>query len=233
MIKLDFEASESDPCLFIHKHKKIMALNYCDDQIWLSPDSSLIEECVLKLQGLGCDLTLKDEGDIFGFLGINIHRDGPDITLTQTGLIKKVISCTGMERATSRDTPAAQEPLGADKDGHPFSKEWSFNAAVGMLLHVSNNTRPDIAFAVNQACLFTHNPKHSHGQAAKRIIRYLLATSDQGITFRPTVDQGLDCWVDADFCGLCGHEDEQDPVSVKSRTGFVLTLFGCPIIWSS
>lgn len=24
-----------------------------------------------------------------------------------------------------------------------------------------------------------------------------------------------------------------DPVSVKSRTGFLLTLFGCPIIWSS
>ena len=47
------------------------------------------------------------------------------------------------------------------------------------------------------------------------------------------MDQGLDCWVDADFCGLCGHEDEQDPVSVKSRTGFALTLFGCPIIWSS
>ena len=30
-----------------------------------------------------------------------------------------------------------------------------------------------------------------------------------------------------------GYEDDQDPVSVKSRTGFVLTLFGCPIIWSS
>jgi len=39
--------------------------------------------------------------------------------------------------------------------------------------------------------------------------------------------------VDADFAGLYGYEDDQDPVSVKSRTGFVLTLFGCPIIWSS
>jgi hypothetical protein len=39
--------------------------------------------------------------------------------------------------------------------------------------------------------------------------------------------------VDADFAGLHGYEDDQDPVSVKSRTGFVLTPFGCPIIWSS
>ena len=51
--------------------------------------------------------------------------------------------------------------------------------------------------------------------------------------FRPDLHQGLDCWVDADFCGMFGHEDDQDPVSVHSRTGFVLTLFGCPVIWSS
>ena len=35
------------------------------------------------------------------------------------------------------------------------------------------------------------------------------------------------------LAGLYGYEDDQDPVSVKSRTGFTLTLFGCPIIWAS
>ena len=39
--------------------------------------------------------------------------------------------------------------------------------------------------------------------------------------------------MDAGFCGLHGYEDEQDPTSVKSRTGFVLTLFGCPVLWQS
>ena len=29
------------------------------------------------------------------------------------------------------------------------------------------------------------------------------------------------------------HGYEEDPVSVKSRTGFVLTLCGCPVLWSS
>jgi len=51
--------------------------------------------------------------------------------------------------------------------------------------------------------------------------------------FTPDLTSGLDCYVDADFAGMYGHEDEQDPVSVKSRTGFVLTLFGCPVLWSS
>ena len=49
----------------------------------------------------------------------------------------------------------------------------------------------------------------------------------------PDFKEGLDCYVDADFAGLYGYEDEQDPVCVKSRTGFTLTLFGCPILWSS
>ena len=44
---------------------------------------------------------------------------------------------------------------------------------------------------------------------------------------------GIDCYVDADFAGLWGFEDPQDPISVKSRTGFVLCLAGCPIIWMS
>ena len=213
-----------------------MVLNYCDDQIWLSPDDSLIEEYVKKLSALGYDLTLEPKGDIFGifgFLGINFQQTGPDIELTQTGLIDKVIKYTGMAGASSKSTPAPPEPLGSDPHGERFSEEWSYAAAVGMLLYVSSNTRPDIQFAVHQVARFSHSPKKSHGQAIKRIIRYLIGTNTKGLTFQPKVDQGLDCWVDADFAGLYGYEQEQDPVSVKSRTGFVLTLFGCPVIWSS
>jgi hypothetical protein len=43
----------------------------------------------------------------------------------------------------------------------------------------------------------------------------------------------LDCYVDADFAGLCGYTDDQDPVCVKSRSGYVMTLGGCPIHWTS
>ena len=40
-------------------------------------------------------------------------------------------------------------------------------------------------------------------------------------------------YVDADFAGLYGTEDKDDPVCVKSRTGYVLFLGGCPTSWSS
>jgi len=233
MLKLGFEQTASDPCCFIHKTLKLMVLNYCDDQIWLSPDDRLIEEYAGKLKGLGYDLTLEKEGDMFSFLGIDFKRDGQHIELTQKGLIEKVIRYVGLPDAKPKSTPAAAAPLGSDKEGVPFNETWSYPAAVGMLLYLSSNTRPDIQFAVHQVARFSHAPKQSHAQALKRIIRYLQGTKTRGIRFEPNLKTGLDCYVDADFAGLYGYEDDQDPVSVKSRTGFVLTLFGCPIIWSS
>ena len=46
-------------------------------------------------------------------------------------------------------------------------------------------------------------------------------------------DLTLDCFVDADFPGLWSYEDDQDPVCVCSRTGYVMTMGGCPIHWTS
>jgi hypothetical protein len=151
MHQLGFENSEADPCLFIHKTEKIMVLNYCDDQIWLSPDNALIERYVATLENIGYDLSIEDKGDnMFGFLGIETKRKGSSIELTQTGLINKVISYCGMDNRTTPPTPAAADPLGSDLTGKPFSEEWSYPAVVGMLLYLASNTRPDIQFAVHQ-----------------------------------------------------------------------------------
>jgi hypothetical protein len=45
----------------------------------------------------------------------------------------------------------------------------------------------------------------------------------------------IDCYVDADFAGifLWGYEDTANPSCVKSRTGFVIFLMDCPVIWQS
>ena len=43
----------------------------------------------------------------------------------------------------------------------------------------------------------------------------------------------MDVYVDSDFLGIYGKEMRTDPDNVKSRTGFVILLNSCPIIWSS
>ena len=104
---------------------------------------------------------------------------------------------------------------------------------VGMLQYLAMNTRPDIAYAVSQVARFTHDPREPHVKAVKQIIRYLKATKDKGLVLKPNKTLTLDAYVDADFAGLYGFEDPNDPVSVKSRTGYVVTVGGCPLIWKS
>ena len=50
---------------------------------------------------------------------------------------------------------------------------------------------------------------------------------------KPGLDHRVDCNVDADFGGLFSVEDKQDPVSVKSSTGYVITYCSAPLMWAS
>ena len=50
---------------------------------------------------------------------------------------------------------------------------------------------------------------------------------------KPDTSLKLNCFVDADFAGLWNYEDQQDYSSVKSHTGFVITLGGTPVVWAS
>ena len=175
------------------------------------------------------------EGDFTSYLGIGIDEfeDGSR-HMTQKGLIKKVIQTTKMENCNPNWTPAIQLALGSDPDGEPYDQsQFNYASVVGMLLYLSNNTRPDITFAVSQVARFTANPKKSHAQALKTIVRYLARTPDKGIIVKPDDTYTLRCWVDADIAGLHGREPVDDVNSVRSRYGYVMTFRGVPLVWKS
>ena len=58
-------------------------------------------------------------------------------------------------------------------------------------------------------------------------------TTLKGLILEPTGDIALDCDVDAGFAGLWRQESDQDPLCVKSRTGYLITIGGCPLTWTS
>lgn len=43
----------------------------------------------------------------------------------------------------------------------------------------------------------------------------------------------MDVYVDADFAGGWGFEDPTDPACVRSRTGYIIEIMGCPVVWKS
>ena len=120
------------------------------------------------------------------------------------------------------DTPLTNTPSENDFDGDPFTETWQYNSIIGMLMYLTANTRPDIAYAVHQAARFSHAPRHSHAIAVRRILRYLQKTKTMGLLLKPTNTQRVDSYFHGDFAGLFAVEKNQDPISVKSRTGLIV-----------
>ena len=50
---------------------------------------------------------------------------------------------------------------------------------------------------------------------------------------KPSDNFNMDVHVDADFAGLWPYEDKEDPTCVKSRTGCVICIADCPVVWGS
>ena len=69
-----------------------------------------------------------------------------------------------------------------------------------------------------------------------KLVCYIKATTRhclQGWIGDPVSVFRLVCYVDADFASGWGTEDGRNPDSVKSRTGYIVELMGCSVIWCS
>jgi hypothetical protein len=75
--------------------------------------------------------------------------------------------------------------------------------------------------------------RHQTELAIRHIVRYLKATSSKGYVLCPSSSFDLDCFVDADFAGICSSSRSEDPSSVNSRSGYVITFASCPVLWCS
>ena len=222
-----------EPCLFVKDGT--ICLIYVDDCLFFGKQREKIHELIKEIESAGFTLTLEE--DVYAFLGVEVkfNSDEGTISLTQPGLLQKVIALTGLKDSNAKATPAEKDPLGPGLDSDPpHQEDWEYATVIGCLLYLANNTRPDIQFAVHACARYTHRPKAIHSKAVKRIIRYLVGTSDKGLVLRPSKEISLDMYVDADFAGMWhALADEQDPVRVKSRTGYVILLANCPLVWCS
>ena len=129
--------------------------------------------------------------------------------------------------------PVDMVPFVKVEVGYPCMEIWEYMPVVGMMIYLAGSTRPDISYAVHQCARFTHAPRKSHVVGIKRILRYLQGTKDKGLILNPSETLQVDCYVDADFAGLWNVEQDQDPLCVKSRTGYIICFMGCPLTWVS
>jgi hypothetical protein len=225
-----FTPSAVDPCVFYKKD--LILILYVDDMICMCPTKDPIDLFLAGMIKGGFNLT--DQGDVNEYLGIKVIRsdNGKRMDLTQPHLIDKIIESAGLTADSNmHDTPAVET-----LQKHLLSKysqdKLDYRSVIGQMNYLAATTRPDIAFAVHQCARFCADPREPHFKAVKRIARYLLATRTQGLTINPC-EPTMECYVDADFSGTYHKDHTEDPTTALSRSGYVITFAGCPIVWAS
>ena len=231
--QVGFKQSKHDECVFYRGN--VMHALHADDSILAGPDKDELKQVIADIKSAGLDVT--EEGDIEDFLGVNIDRvDDDTYHLSQPHLIEQILRDLNLdgENVQTKETPSPlSRVLGAHKSSAEFDGHFHYRSVIGKLNYLEKCSRPDIAYATHQCARFSSDPRKEHGEAVKWLGRYLRATRDKGIYIRPT-DDTFKVWADADFSGnWIPEEAEGEPDTARSRSGYIMSYLGCPILWKS
>ncbi|XP_060216728.1 secreted RxLR effector protein 161-like [Lycium barbarum] len=137
-----------------------------------------------------------------------------------------------MDKVHPLSTPIVVRSLDINKDPfRPYENdeellgaEIPYLSAIGTLMYLANNSRPDIAFSVSLLARFSSSPTRRHWNGIKNIFRYLRGTIDMGFYSNESNSQ------------LIGYADAgylSDPHKGRSQTGYLFTCGGTAISWRS
>ncbi|XP_026458745.1 uncharacterized protein LOC113359302 [Papaver somniferum] len=167
---------------------------------------------------------MTDLGPLHHFLGISVNRSSSGLYLSQSVYAKDIIARASMTNCNPVATPVDTNSKLSATSGHVIEDPTLYRSLAGALQYLTF-TRPDISYAVQQVCLFMHDPWEPHMQALKRILRYLQGTLDHGLFLYATTLTGLTAYSDADWAGC--------PDSRRSTSGYCIFLGDNLVSWSS
>ncbi|CAI5483670.1 unnamed protein product [Closterium sp. Yama58-4] len=225
---LGFSTSTSDPSLFIRTSPhRLYILAYVDDLVLLAEDSADLAAVKKALQAR---LMCKDLGELRHYLGMEIRRDraARTISLSQSFYIQSILQRFEMSQAKPVSTPLpANHQLTAPAVPAPSSELRPYPELVGSLMYAMMCTRPDLAYPLSVLSRFVGLGRHTdvHWAAAKRVLRYLRATSDLALTLGGSIPPVLSGYSDSSYA-----DSRPDR---RSSQGYGFTLGSGLISWRS
>ena len=214
--KIGFKVLKSDPCIFIRRTSSgisIISAHVDDLGLFCHPKP---EMDLLKSQ-IRQHVSIKDQGEGKLILGMEVgrNREKRIMWLSHRHLIDKVVVRFRMQDAKPVRTPMNNTTRLSKADCPTTPEEIAemrkipYQEAVGSLMHIAVNTRPDISYAVQQVAQFMSNPGMAHWKAVKRIIAYLKTTRDLVLTLggdpSQSVNSRLLAYCDADHANSRDH----------------------------
>lgn len=133
-----------------------------------------------------------------------------------------------LERARMSECKPCSTPVDTQSkvsnEGAPVTDLTHYRSLASALQYLTF-TRPDITYAVQQVCLYTHDPQEAHLALVKRILRYLQGTLDHGLLLNGTSPNTLMVYTDADWADC--------PATRRSTSGYAIFLGDNLVSWSS
>ncbi|XP_065859821.1 uncharacterized mitochondrial protein AtMg00810-like [Euphorbia lathyris] len=223
VIKIGFSNSISDSSLFVYKQGSDMAylLLYVDDIVLITSSDKLQASIMSQLSS---EFAMKDLGPLHYFLGISVTHSPWSLFLSQRKYASEIIDKAGLSSCNSATTPVDTKQKLSISSGSAYHDPTEYRRLAGALQYLTL-TRPDISYAVQQVCLFMHNPKTTHMAALKRILRYVKGTIEFGLTLLASPLSQLVSYTDADWAGC--------PDTHRSTSGYCVFLGDNLVSWSA
>ncbi|GJR38141.1 ribonuclease H-like domain-containing protein [Tanacetum coccineum] len=217
-----FSPSRCDSSLFIYTQGSQVAylLIYVDDIILTASSPVLLQQIVDSLHK---EFDMTDLGALNYFLGISDVRHPTGLFLSQKKYARQLLERAHMVNCNPSRTPVdTDSKLGPD--GVPVQDPTLYRSLAGGLQYLTF-TRPDLSYAVQQVCLYMHDPREPHFAALKRILRYVQGTLELGLQLYASATTSLVGYTDADWAGC--------PSTRRSTSGYCVFLGDNLLSWSA
>jgi hypothetical protein len=223
LIQNDFKVAPSDSSLFVNfKEERIaIVLVYVDDLIIMGDN---VEEIQRIRNNLSIRFQMKEIGDLKHFLGLEVEHTKEGIFLGQQKYTKYILERYGLLDCKPISTPMDPNVKFKVDDDKNLEDVTMYQKMVGSLIYLTL-TRSDIPYSVGVVSRYMRNPKKSHLDAVKHILRYVKGIINFGILYKKIKDCQLVGYCDADYTG--------DYDTRRSSTGYYFSLGSGIISWCS
>ncbi|KAA0038926.1 integrase [Cucumis melo var. makuwa] len=223
-LKTGFRRCPYEHALYVKEDKygKFLIVSlYVDDLLFTGNDKFLCDDFKNSMKN---EFEMSDMGLIHYFLGIEVNQNEGEIVISQQKYAHDLLKKFRMENASPCNTPMdANLKLCKDDIGEAVDPSL-YRSLVGSLMYLTA-TRPDILFAVSMLSRFMTNPKRSHWEAGKRVLRYILGTINFGIYYKKVSESVMFGFCDSDWGG---NVDDH-----KSTSGYVFSMGSGVFSWTS
>ncbi|KAL4116578.1 hypothetical protein PRIC2_012030 [Phytophthora ramorum] len=228
-IKIGFRSCGADQCVYVKdtKDNYVYVCLYVDDMIIAAKTEEEINEVKMALK---CAFKMKEMGEVKFILGMEIDHDrmAGKLMIKQTRYIDDV-----MNRFKQQDAKAVVSPcesgmkltkmqLPTTNTERKDLRTKPYRSLIGCLLYITTCMLPDVAYIVTQLSRFLENPGRQHCKAAIRVLRYLKATKDFGISYNSNDGKVmLEAYTDADWgSNLDDRRRRRSAIALESNAGY-------------